>query len=75
MKQSLKNSSYDPSFLKHISQFKEIVLSPDTPLDIDKVLKYQKGEPVLRTVFEGITEVSRAVAKTPNITASLFLTD
>ena len=63
MKQSLNNSTFDPSFFKHISQFNENVLSPPTPLDRDKILKYQKRGPLLRTVVEGVTEVSRLVAK------------
>ena len=57
-KQSLNNSIFDPSFLNYTSKFIEILLPPDTPVIIDTILKFQKGDSVPKIVYKWITAIN-----------------
>ena len=73
IKQSLNESFFDPSFCKNTSESNELCLPPDISLIIERILKYQKRDPVLKFVSKGISENSKAFVKTHVITASRFL--
>ena len=64
IKQSLNN----PLFDHYISKFDEKVLS-DFSLNVDKILKYQKKDLVLKTEKNWISETLRPEIITPTMTA------
>ena len=72
VKKSLKISFLDPPFLKHASKFNDFFLLSDRPLNIVRILKNQKKDPVLKVVSEWITESSRLLTKTPELFVSPF---
>ena len=50
-----------------------IFLFPLTPFNIETILKDQQRDPVLKIMYERITEKARPSERTPIITASPYL--
>ena len=63
IKQSLKNAFFGPSFFKYTSKFNEFSLSTDTSINIETILRDQKGDPVLMIALKRINENSRPADK------------
>ena len=70
IKESMIISFSDPSFFENSFKFNKFFLPPETPLNVETTLKYQKRDSLLKVVYKWITENSRPVAETPVKTAS-----
>ena len=66
-------SYYVPSFFKHTSKIKENPSSPNTTMNVETTVNYQRRDPVRKNVFKCITEISSPETKTHIFTASPFL--
>ena len=63
IKQLLQISFFDSSLFKHTSKINQLSLSPDSPVDIETILKYPKR--YQKKVYKWITGNSLTVTKSP----------